>query len=236
MSRVLVVEDNANMRLGLRRILELEGHEVVEAADGPSGLELARTSGADLVVLDLMLPGFGGHRVLRTLREEGYSLPVLILTARGEEMEKVQGLRLGADDYVTKPFGRHELAARVAALLRRVRRGPDPVAPRRAAAERFGRIELRRDARVVTRDGIPVDLAPRELDLLVALVDRNGAVATRLDLLREVWGHSAAVLTRTVDYHVAELRRKLEDDPARPVHILTVRKAGYRFDATEAQR
>jgi DNA-binding response OmpR family regulator len=229
MSLILVVEDNANMRLGLRRILELEGHEVVEAADGPSGLELARTSGADLVVLDLMLPGFGGHRVLRTLREEGSPVPVLILTARGDEMEKVQGLQLGADDYVTKPFGRHELAARVAALLRRARREAEPAGPRRA--ERFGRIELRRDARAVTRDGVPVDLAPRELDLLIALVDRAGAVATRLDLLREVWGHSAAVLTRTVDYHVAELRRKLEDDPARPRYILTVRKAGYRFHA-----
>jgi len=230
MSRVLVVEDSANMRLGLRRILELEGHEVVEAADGPSGLDLGRTCGADLIVLDLMLPGFGGHRILRTLREEGSAVPVLILTAQGEEMEKVQGLQLGADDYVTKPFGRHELAARVAALLRRAHRDAAPAEGRRTAPERFGRVELRRDARAVTRDGVPVDLAPREYDLLIALMDRGGAVATRLELLREVWGHSAAVLTRTVDYHVAELRRKLEEDPARPRHIVTVRKAGYRFD------
>jgi DNA-binding response OmpR family regulator len=231
MSRILVVEDSANMRLGLRRILELEGHEVVEAADGPSGLELGRICGADLIVLDLMLPGFGGHRVLRTLRDEGSAVPVLILTAQGEEMEKVQGLRLGADDYVTKPFGRHELAARVAALLRRAQRDARPAEPaRRAAPERFGRVELRRDARSVTCDGVPVDLAPKEYDLLIALMDRGGAVATRLELLREVWGHSAAVLTRTVDYHVAELRRKLEEDPARPRHIVTVRKAGYRFD------
>jgi DNA-binding response OmpR family regulator len=229
MSRILVVEDNANMRLGLRRILELEGYEVVEAADGPSGLELARASGADLIVLDLMLPGFGGHRILRTLRDEGSAVPVLILTAQGEEMEKVQGLQLGADDYVTKPFGRHELAARVAALLRRARRDTAPAEPA-AARERFGRVEIRRDARSVTRDGAPVGLAPREYDLLVALIDRRGGVATRLELLREVWGHSAAVLTRTVDYHVAELRRKLEEDPARPRHILTVRKAGYRFE------
>jgi DNA-binding response OmpR family regulator len=230
MSRILVVEDSANMRLGLRRILELEGHEVVEAADGPSGLELGRVCGADLIVLDLMLPGFGGHRILRTLREEGSAVPVLILTAQGEEMEKVQGLQLGADDYVTKPFGRHELAARVAALLRRARRDTAPAEPA-AAPERFGRVELRRDARSVTCGGVPVDLAPREYDLLIALMDRGGAVATRLELLREVWGHSAAVLTRTVDYHVAELRRKLEEDPARPRHIVTVRKAGYRFDA-----
>ncbi|HEX8321855.1 response regulator transcription factor [Longimicrobium sp.] len=232
MSRILVVEDNANMRLGLRRILELEGHEVVEAADGPSGLELGRVCGADLIVLDLMLPGFGGHRILRTLREEGSAVPVLILTAQGEEMDKVQGLQLGADDYVTKPFGRHELAARVAALLRRAQRDAPPAAPagaRRPAPERFGRVELRRDARAVTCDGVPVELAPREYDLLIALIDRGGAVVTRLELLREVWGHSAAVLTRTVDYHVAELRRKLEEDPARPRHILTVRKAGYRF-------
>jgi DNA-binding response OmpR family regulator len=231
MSRILVVEDSANMRLGLRRILELEGHEVVEAADGPSGLELGRSCGADLIVLDLMLPGFGGHRILRTLREEGSAVPVLILTAQGEEMEKVQGLQLGADDYVTKPFGRHELAARVAALLRRAQRDARPAEPAgRAPPERFGRVELRRDARAVMRDGVPVDLAPREYDLLIALMDRGGAVATRLELLREVWGHSAAVLTRTVDYHVAELRRKLEEDPARPRHIVTVRKAGYRFE------
>jgi DNA-binding response OmpR family regulator len=233
-TRILVVEDNANLALGLRSMLELEGYEVLEAHDGPEGLARARADAPDLVVLDLMLPGFGGLRVLRTLREEGSAVPVLVLTARGEEQDVVQGLQLGADDYVTKPFGRAELSARIAAVLRRARRpaaadGPAPEA--RASLITFGDVTVNPAARTVTRRGEPVALAPKEFDLLLALVRRGGAVATRLELLREVWRHQAEVLTRTVDMHVADLRRKIEDDPARPRHIVTVRKAGYRFEA-----
>ena len=224
--RILVIEDNPDLAYGLRNNLEIEGYEVEVAKDGTRGLSRARTANPDLVVLDLMLPGMDGFRVLRALREEGRQMPVLILTARGEEADKVRGLRLGADDYVTKPFGVLELLARVEALLRRTAPSGGGAAP----PERFGAIEIIPASRTVLRDGRPVGLTPKEFDLLLALLQRRGAVATRMELLTEVWGYSAAVLSRTVDTHVAELRRKLEGDPAAPRHILTVRKAGYRLE------
>jgi two-component system, OmpR family, alkaline phosphatase synthesis response regulator PhoP len=221
MTRILVVEDNADLAYGLRNNLEIEGYDVEVAADGEEGLERARRRRPDLVILDLMLPRMDGFRVLRALRADGMSMPVLILTARGEEADKVRGLKLGADDYVTKPFGVLELLARVEALLRRNVSGQ--------SIERIGDIEIDRATRVVTRRGARVDLAPKEFDLLVALIDRRGAIATRMELMRDVWGWSDAVITRTIDTHVAELRRKLEEDPARPRLILTVRKVGYRL-------
>jgi two-component system, OmpR family, alkaline phosphatase synthesis response regulator PhoP len=228
MTRILVVEDNPDLAFGLRNNLEIEGYEVAVAEDGPSGLTRARESTPDLVILDLMLPGMDGYRVLRALRAEGFERPVLILTARGEEADKVIGFRNGADDYVTKPFGVLELLARIEALLRRSTGATRAQAS--AAAERFGDVEVDRAARTVMRDGIPVYLAPMEFELLIALLHRRGAVATRQELMREVWGHRAVVVSRTVDTHIAELRRKLEHDPAEPKHILTVRKAGYRLE------
>jgi DNA-binding response OmpR family regulator len=228
MSRILVVEDNANLAYGLATSLELEGHEVTIADTGPEGLRLARESGPDLVILDLMLPGMDGYRVLKRMREEGIDTPVIFLTARGEEADKVLGFRLGADDYVTKPFGVLELLARVEAHLRRTARTAGP-APAAAEVERFGEVEIDAAARTVRRRGDEVALTPKELDLLLALLRRNGAVASRLDLLREVWDHRAAVMTRTVDMHVAELRRKLEENPSQPRYILTVWKSGYRL-------
>jgi two-component system, OmpR family, alkaline phosphatase synthesis response regulator PhoP len=225
-TRLLVIEDNPDLAFGLRNNFEIEGYEVDVAEDGLVGLERARQWEPDLILLDLMLPGMDGYRVLRTLRADGNDTPVLILTARGEEADKVMGFRHGADDYVTKPFGVLELIARVEALLRRARRAElDPV------AERFGEITIERACRLVLREGETVSLAPLEYDLLLALYDRRGAVATRLELLREVWGHQAAVVSRTVDTHILELRKKLERDPARPRHILTVRKTGYRLQA-----
>jgi DNA-binding response OmpR family regulator len=223
MARVLIVEDDPDIALGLRTSLEIEGYAAEVAGDGLSGLDRVRADRPDLVILDLMLPGMDGYRVLRSLRAEGIRVPVLILTARGEEADKVLGFRSGADDYVTKPFGLLELLARVEALLRR------SGALEETEVMRFGPVEIDRAARTVTRLGEPVALAPREFDLLVALYDRAGAVVSRQDLLREVWGHRGAVLTRTVDIHVAELRRKLEADPAEPRHILTVWKRGYRL-------
>jgi DNA-binding response OmpR family regulator len=229
MARILVIEDNPDLVFGLRNNLEIEGHLVEVADDGMTGLARVRDSAPDLIVLDLMLPGLDGYRVLRRLREDGFSMPVLILTARGEEADKVLGFRLGADDYVTKPFGVLELMARVAALLRRAQ--PMLTPPGCAAPpERFGDVEIDPATRMVRRAGQPVSLTPMEFDLLLALLRRRGVVVSRLELLREVWGHSAAVLTRTVDTHVAELRRKLEDDAAAPRHILTVRKKGYRLE------
>jgi DNA-binding response OmpR family regulator len=229
MTQIVVVEDNPDLAFGLRNNLEIEGYDVSVAGDGLAGLEAVRTTGPDLVILDLMLPGLDGFRVLRALREEGRDMPVLILTAKGEEADKVHGLQLGADDYVTKPFGVLELLARVKALLRRA-------APRESGGEalpmptRFGRVQVNVATRTVTRDDVPVALAPLEFELLLALLRRAGAIATRLELLREVWGYHEEVMSRTVDTHIAELRRKLEDDPAHPRHILTVRKVGYRLE------
>ena len=228
MARILIVEDNPDLAYGLRTGLEIEGYEVQVAEDGEKGLDRARTWNPDLVMLDLMLPGMDGYRVLKTLREGGSDVPVLILTARGEEADKVLGFRLGADDYVTKPCGVLELLARVGALLRRSR-----MADHRSAGdglERFGSVEINPASRTVTKEGIAVALSPKEFDLLLALVRRRGAVASRVELLREVWGHRVEVMTRTVDIHIAELRRKLEADPSQPRHILTVWKAGYRLE------
>jgi DNA-binding response OmpR family regulator len=233
MPRLLLVEDNPDLAFGLRTGLEIEGYEVHHAEDGPTGLRLAREIAPDLIILDLMLPGMDGYKVLRTMRDEGLEMPVLILTARGEETDKVLGFRIGADDYVVMPCGVLELLARVAALLRRAgrRADVDPAVHAAQSVERFGDVEVYDARRTVTKAGEPVALTPKEFDLLVSLIRRRGAVASRADLLREVWGHRAEVATRTVDIHVAELRRKLENDPAEPKHILTVWKAGYRFEA-----
>ncbi len=229
MARILIVEDNPDLAYGLRTGLEIEGYEVQVAENGEIGLDRARSWSPDLVMLDLMLPGMDGYRVLKLLREGGSDVPVLILTARGEEADKVLGFRLGADDYVTKPCGVLELLARVGALLRRSR-----MADHRAAGgdgiERFGSVEINPASRTVSKEGTPVALSPKEFDLLLALVRRRGAVASRVELLRQVWGHRVEVMTRTVDIHIAELRRKLEDDPSEPRHILTVWKAGYRLE------
>ena len=231
MPRILIVEDNPDLAYGLRTGLEIEGYEVAVAEDGETGLERARGWTPDLVMLDLMLPGMDGYRVLKTLRESGSEVPVLILTARGEEADKVLGFRLGADDYVTKPCGVLELLARVWALLRRSRMSEHKGSVTGDTMERFGAVEINPASRTVTKEGTPVALSPKEFDLLLALVRRRGAVASRVELLREVWGHRVEVMTRTVDIHIAELRRKLEDDPSQPRHILTVWKAGYRLEA-----
>lgn len=232
MTRILIVEDNADLAYGLRTGLEIEGYEVEVAGDGTTGLARARETNPHLVILDLMLPGMDGYRVLRSLRDAGHDMPVLILTARGEETDKVLGFRLGADDYVTKPCGVLELLARVGALLRRAR--VHDGAPTPAPVERFGEVEINPATRQVTKLGKLIQLSPKEFDLLLALVRRRGAVASRLELLKEVWGHRVEVMTRTVDIHVAELRRKLEDDPSSPKHILTVWKAGYRLEVDPA--
>jgi DNA-binding response OmpR family regulator len=222
-SRILVVEDDPDLGRGLRSNLEIEGHDVRVVADGPAALAEAKgTPAPDLVVLDLMLPGLDGLKVLTELRKIDAATPVLILTAKQTEGDKVRGLRLGADDYVTKPFGLMELLARIEALLRRS-------APRCLATIRFGDVEIDTGARTVTRAKEAVSLRPMEYDLLLALVKRRGAAASRLDLLREVWGYATAAETRTVDTHVFELRQKLEADPAHPRHLLTVWRVGYRL-------
>ena len=230
MARLLLVEATADLAFGLRTVLEFEGHEVEIAEDGDRGLERAREYDPDLVILDLMLPGKGGYEVLRELRGAGVRTPVLILTARSQESDVVMGFDLGADDYVTKPFSTLELVARVRALLRRARQ--DQAGGRTSQRlERFGEVEVNPATRTVLKGGEAVELTPKEFDLLMALLLRRGAVASRTELLSEVWQYgNAEIMTRTVDVHIAELRRKLEPDPANPRHILTARKAGYRLE------
>jgi len=234
-TRVLVVEDQRDLALGLRANLEVEGYEVAVAHTGADGVRAARELRPDLIVLDLMLPDTDGYDVLATLRRGGLETPVLILTARSEEVDKVRGFRTGADDYVTKPFGVMELLVRIQAILRRGGAAAAPNARGSAAAassvRRVGPAEVDPEDRTVRRDGAEVPLTPKAFDLLLALLRKEGKVVSRHELLRDVWGYSASVTTRTVDAHVAELRRKLEDDPGNPKHIQTVWKVGYRLRA-----
>jgi two-component system KDP operon response regulator KdpE len=223
---ILVIDDEPPIRKLLRMGLMSQGYDVLEAPNGKLALELLAKKPA-LVILDLGLPDIDGLDLLRRIRSRQENLPIVVLSSRGDEAGKVAALDLGADDYVTKPFGTLELIARVRALLRRMGRRDQPPLP---AIERFGDIEVNPASRMVYRAGRAVGLTPREFDLLLALLARRGAVGSRADLLREVWGYQAEVMSRTVDMHVAELRRKLEHDPATPRHILTVWKVGYRLE------
>lgn len=227
MAKVLIVEDNADLAAGIEYNLSLEGYETCIAEDGRRALTVAEQWTPDVILLDLMLPELDGYQVLQTLRSRGVKTPVVILTARGEEADKVRGFRLDADQYVTKPFGVLELLERVRALIRRATR--DSAAGSHALL-RFGDVIVDTSSRSITRNGTPCALTPKAYELLLALVRRNGAVATRNELLKEVWGYSAFVTTRTVDSHVAELRRKIEHDPANPRFVKTVWKVGYRFE------
>jgi len=229
MTRILIVEDNRNLAAGLKSNLACEGYDADIARDGSSGLARARSGLYDLILLDLMLPAMDGFRVLSGLRESDDDTPVIILTARGDEDDKVRGLGLGADDYVTKPFGLRELLARIIAQLRRSpREGSGALDADIPLA--FGPIDVDSDTHTVTRSGVPVPLRPKEYDLLLSLLRRPNRVATRIELMQEVWGYHESVNSRTLDTHIAELRRKLEDDPATPRWILTVRKTGYRLN------
>ena len=232
MSQILIIEDNPTLAQGLQGNLEMEGHVVRVAHEGGQGLQLAREATPHLILLDLMLPDQSGFRVLRELREGGLTSPVLILTARGAEEDKVRGLRLGADDYVTKPFGLLELLARVDALLRRTSGAPTPMVAETAEIT-FGDVKIYPATHTVVRGSEMVALRPKEYELLLALVRRGGRVATRAELLTEVWGYSDDVMSRTVDTHIAELRRKLETDATNPRFLLTVRKVGYRLGEGE---
>jgi two-component system alkaline phosphatase synthesis response regulator PhoP len=229
MTRILVVEDQRDLALGLRANLEVEGYDVDVANTGEDALRIATERQPDLVVLDIMLPGIDGYEVLANLRGMGLEMPVLMLTARAEEVDKVRGFRAGADDYVTKPFGVMEFLVRIQALLRR---GPPRAGETSRAAPgalRLGNVEVDVESHTVRRNGAEVSLTPKALELLLALHRKRGKVASRHELLRDVWGYTSSVTTRTVDAHVAELRRKLEADPAEPKHILTVWKVGYRL-------
>jgi DNA-binding response OmpR family regulator len=221
--RVLVVDDEAPIRAVVRGFLEREGLEVAEAADGPAAVEAARSLSPDVIVLDVMLPGFDGLEVLRQVRATSDPM-VVLLTARTEEVDRIVGLRVGADDYVTKPFSAAELAARVGALLRRRRPAP-PAQPGQVGIA----VDLPR--RAVAVDGERVDLTATEFDLLAALARDPGIVLTRQQLLDAAWGEERSGGERALEVHVANLRRKLGDDPARPRFVETVRGVGYRLRA-----
>ncbi len=225
--RVLVVEDDPSIAIGLRINLESEGYVVYLAEDGESGLDMARTLDPDLIVLDLMLPKRNGLEVLHDLRAEGRTMPIIILSAKAGEMDKVAGLELGAEDYVAKPFSLAELLARVRAALRRGHAGPPP---ERRPGIVFGDVEVDVAARNVKRAGEPVDMTAREFDVLVCLVNERGRVLSRDDIFRRVWGPKHHGTPRTVDNFIQQLRAKLEVDPQEPAYIQTVRGVGYRFD------
>ncbi len=220
---VLVVEDDPSIAMGLELNLTAEGYRVLIAADGEDGLELAR-KGADLVVLDVMLPRLNGFEVVKKLRNEGNPVPVIMLSARGAELDKVMGLELGAEDYITKPFGLAELLARVKAVLRR-----DAIARRPETIVRAASLEIDAGTREVKRGGEPVELTATEFDVLSCLVKADGKVLSREQILARVWGANHHGTPRTVDNFVLQLRTKLEEDPQNPRHIVTVRGVGYRF-------
>jgi two-component system alkaline phosphatase synthesis response regulator PhoP len=223
--RILVVEDAQDLAVILRDRLRREGYSVDTAHDGESALHTTRQLGFDLILLDVMLPGISGFEVCRELRQRNHATPILMLTARSETVDKIVGLRLGADDYVTKPFDMGELMARVEALLRRTSR--DSKVP--CSRLRLDDIEVDLPGAEVRRRGVRLDLTAREFLLLRHLIENRGVVQSRDALLKAVWNYDAGLSTRTLDVHIAWLRQKLEEEPSRPKHIITVRGLGYKF-------
>jgi DNA-binding response OmpR family regulator len=231
---ILILEDNETLALGLRTSLEVEGYKVECITDGDEGLRWLQKNDPDLIVLDLMLPGINGFEVLRRYRSTGGAAAVLILSARDQEVDKVQGFRIGADDYVVKPVGVLEFLARVEAIIRRISQSRKASASAadgttRASQLRFSDVVVDLRTRTVMRSGTPIELSPMEFDFLAYLIESGGDIVSRETLMQQVWRYSLGVTSRTVDQHVARLRNKLEPDPAQPRHLITVRKAGYRF-------
>jgi len=226
-SRILLIEDEPGLVLTVSDLLSTEGYEVESAADGETGLSKAVNGKFDLVILDIMLPRKTGFDVCRELRQKGIDVAILMLTAKTQVVDRVVGLKLGADDYLTKPFDPAELLARVEALLRRVQKeNRIPV-----QSFHFGDVEIDFERAVLLKAGQPVTLASKELQLLRYLVDNRGRVVPREELLQNVWEYSSDVSSRTIDVHVAWLRQKLEDNPQNPKHIHTIRGKGYRFSS-----
>ena len=225
MSRILIVEDDLSLATVLSEGLQYEGHTSLVARDGAAGLRLAGQHGIDLIILDVMLPEVNGVEVCRRLRSQGSTIPIVMLTSRSQELDKVVGLKAGADDYVTKPFSFMELLARVEAVLRRSQRFAE-----QAYSHVFGDVTLNFRTREATKSGQSLTLLPREFRLLEYFVEHRGDVVSRDQLLDSVWGHDAiSPLTRTVDMHIAKLRQKIEDDPSDPRWLVTVHRVGYKF-------
>jgi len=221
--RILVVDDEPGLLRGLKDVFASKGYNVLTAADGENGLELALNASPDLIVLDIMLPRVSGFEVCRAVRENGLQMPILMLTAKGQEEDIILGLNLGADDYITKPFRIGELVARVKAFLRRARMTD-------ATLSRFGEFELNLTANKLFRNGVEIIMTPKEFQLLAYFVRRRGCALTRGDILDSVWGNSVIVTPRSIDRCVATLRAKIEPDPRRPTYVQTIRDVGYCFE------
>jgi len=226
MAKILIVEDDRAIILGLRENLAFEGHTVTEATRGDEALARLAAAKPDMLILDIMLPGISGFEVCRRVRKEDRRLPILMLTARSDEVDKVMGLDLGADDYLTKPFSLSELLARVRALLRRTQSSEEPALP---ATLVFGQVRLDFVSYVATKRGKPVHLTAKEFALIRYLAAHQGEALRRDLLLDRVWGEGVYPTNRTVDTHVLSLRNKLETDPSRPRHLVTVHGVGYKF-------
>jgi DNA-binding response OmpR family regulator len=224
MEKILIVEDEESILMALADDLALEGYEVTSATDGLQGLEIAKEKGHDLIILDIMLPKMDGFEVCKQLRQAGAATPILMLTAKSQEIDKVLGLELGADDYVTKPFSPRELVARVKAILRRVKCTQEQM-----DVYRFGEVEIDFKKYEVKKGGQPVYLTSLEFSLIGFLIKHKDQVLDRSKILDGVWGEDVYVLPKTVDTHVGHLRKKIEDDPANPKHIIGVRGMGYKF-------
>jgi len=224
MAKILIVEDQKDMVTGLVFNLEAQGHKVSAAYDGEAGLSSAEREKPDLIVLDIMLPKKDGFEVCRELRRKGHDVPILMLTARREEADKVLGLEIGADDYLTKPFGLSEFLARVKALLRR---GPGKDV--QSETYRFGTVEVDFKNYRASKDGVPVDLTQREFEMMRLFLKNRDKVISRNRFLNEIWGYDRYPTTRTVDAHIASLRQKLETDPEHPRFIVTAHGLGYKF-------
>ncbi len=224
MRKILLVEDDEVLAIALHKGLESEGYAVELAEDGIAGLRAAREQEFDLAILDVMLPGKSGFEVCDQLRKLGNQTPIIMLTARGMEVERVQGLKLGADDYITKPFSLLELFARIEAVLRRTAKPLEEI-----AGYQFGAIELNFKTFEATKDGAPLDLSPREFRILKYFVEHPGAVISRDQLLNGVWSYNSFPSTRTVDQHIAKLRQKIEPTPADPQFLITIHGVGYKF-------
>jgi two-component system, OmpR family, alkaline phosphatase synthesis response regulator PhoP len=225
-TRVLLIEDEVGLVVALTDRLQSEGYQVETAVDGQTGLARAQGESFDLIILDVMLPEKSGFDICRDLRGQGIKTPILMLTARGQVVDRVLGLKLGADDYLVKPFEPIELLARMEALLRRI---PPPSPMSALEIYKFGEMRVDVLRSEVTRNGAPVDIPPREYKLLCYLIRHRGLTISRHQLLDEVWGYDAMVTTRTVDVHVAGLRQKIETDPRHPQYLLTIHGLGYKF-------
>ncbi len=226
---VLVVEDEPNLLTALKYTLELEGYDTLTAADGESGLSIARSKSPDLIILDVMLPRLDGFEVCRILRRQS-NVPILMLTARGEEVDRVVGLEIGADDYVTKPFSMRELLARVRNMLRRSSSPVSDSPPSKSEIIRSGNLTIDLASHSITLDDEVVAMKPREFSLIALLAANRGRAFTRDQILERLWGHDYIGDSRTVDVHIRWLREKIETEPSQPQRIVTIRGVGYRFD------